>query len=87
MFEFSNHPHEASDFLVQPLQLVAGALKAIFDWFASLFEDNFLGSRTWTLTLNSDTRAYFDSIIHGASAPPGTMRFWGDDGIYDVELV
>jgi hypothetical protein len=87
MFELSNRSHEAFDFLVRPLQLVQGALKAIFDWFISLFEDDFLGSRTWTLTLKSGTKAYFDSIIHGASAPPGIMRFWGDDGVHDVELV
>jgi hypothetical protein len=56
-------------------------------WAGSIFEDDFLGHNAWTLGLYSDTKAYFDAIIHGASAPPGIMRFKGGGSIYDVTVV
>jgi hypothetical protein len=59
----------------------------IIAWFKHLFEDDILGKKTWTLGLWDDTKAYYDAIIHGASAPPGIMRFTGDGSIYDVTVI
>ena len=62
-------------------------LGQIVHLLADWINDDYLGSQMWTLTLANDTKAYFDAIIHGTSAPPGNMRFSGQGALYDVTLV
>jgi hypothetical protein len=70
---------------------IAGAvLGAVIGWLIGLFDnpDDFVGINTWTLTLLSSFKKYYDSLpgVVGGSAPNGVMNFPGDGGNYDVAL-
>jgi hypothetical protein len=69
--------------------VVGAVFGAIIGWLVDLFDnpDDLIGSRSWTLTLASDTQKYFQDLpMHGPVAPSGTMTFIGDGAHYKVTM-
>lgn len=70
-------------------QVVAEVFGAIIGWLVSLFHnpDDLIGTQSWVLTLASDTKKYCDGLHISSPVVPGPMKFIGDGGNYEVNLL